>query len=276
MARRGSARSVSFRLPEPWPRLSTSATGSGRIRCRWARAACCETRRRTRGFFGEGSIHPTPFAELAEWVLTDLEARESIFDIARDRWFEPHTDDAFRLDLGDETIAAPFGVAAGPHTQLAGGIVASWLCGARLLELKTVQRRGVEVVRPCIRMRDEGLNVEWSQELEPEESFTQYLDAWALIHALHRRLGWPGAGPQTVFDISVGYDFEGLLSAPMRRYFALVTDAGEALRERLQVLATLRSDLVDLEVPSRLARRVTLSSCTVARPRTSAAWWAIS
>ncbi len=109
-------------------------------------------------------------------------------------------------------------------------------------------------------MRDEGLNVEWSQELEPEESFAQYLDAWVLIHALHRRLGWPGEGPETVFDISVGYDFEGLLSAPMRRYFALVADAGKRFEERLQILATLRKDLVGLEVPSRLARRVTLST----------------
>ncbi len=202
----------------------------------------------------------TDFAELADWVFTDLEQRGSVFDIFRDRWFEPRADDGFRLDLGDETIATPFGVAAGPHTQLAAGIVASWLCGARLLELKTVQRRGVEVVRPCIRMRDEGLNVEWSQELEPEQSFAQYLDAWVLVHALHRRLGWPGSGPETVFDISVGYDFDGLVSAPMERYFALVADAGEALLERQRFLGRLRRDLADLEVPSRLARRVTLST----------------
>ncbi len=205
-------------------------------------------------------FRPTPFADLVQWVFTDFEKRGAISDIDRTLFFEPRLDDPFRLELQGTTIATPFGVAAGPHTQLAPGIIASWACGARVLELKTVQLRGVEVVRPCIRMRDEGLNVEWSQELEPEASFDQYLDAWVLIHALHRRFGWPGPNPETIFDISVGYDFEGLQSEPMRRYFSLVADAGAKLEERLQSLTRLRPEFVDLEVPSRLSSRVTLST----------------
>ncbi len=205
-------------------------------------------------------FRPTPFANLARWVFTELEERGSVFDIDRTLFFEPKLDDPFRLELQGTTIATPFGVAAGPHTQLAPGIVASWLCGARVLELKTVQLRGVEVVRPCIRMRDEGLNVEWSQELEPEASFDQYLDAWVLIHALHRRFGRPGSDPETIFDISVGYDLEGLQSEPMRRYFSLVADAGAKLEKRLEILTRVRPEFADLEVPSRLSSRVTLST----------------
>ncbi|MCD4748545.1 MAG: FAD-dependent oxidoreductase [Thermoanaerobaculales bacterium] len=205
-------------------------------------------------------FRPTPFADLVQWIFTDLEKRNTIFDIDRGLFFEPRTDDPFRLELQGTTIATPFGVAAGPHTQLAPGIIASWACGARVLELKTVQLRGVEVVRPCIRMRDEGLNVEWSQELEPEASFDQYLDAWVLIHALHLRLGWPGPDPETIFDISVGYDFEGLTSEPMRRYFSLVADAGAKLEERFEILTRLRPEFGNLEVPSRLSSRVTLST----------------
>lgn len=203
---------------------------------------------------------PTPFADLATWIFTDLEKRNAIFDIDRNLFFEPKTSDAFRLELQGTTIATPFGVAAGPHTQLAPGIIASWLCGARVLELKTVQLRGVEVVRPCIRMRDEGLNVEWSQELDPEPSFDQYLDAWVLIYALHQRFGWPGQDPETIFDISVGYDYNGLTSPAMRRYFSLVADAGPKLEERLAVLARIRPEFSNLEVPSRLSSRVTLST----------------
>ena len=205
-------------------------------------------------------FRPTPFADLVQWVFTDFEERSSIFDIHRTLFFEPTLDDPFRLELQGTTIATPFGVAAGPHTQLAPGIIASWLCGARVLELKTVQLRGVEVVRPCIRMRDEGLNVEWSQELEPEASFDQYLDAWILIHALHRRFGWPGPDPETIFDISVGYDLEGLQSEAMRRYLSLVADAGTKLEERLQILTRVRPEFANLEVPSRLSSRVTLST----------------
>ncbi|MEN8163532.1 MAG: putative selenate reductase subunit YgfK, partial [Acidobacteriota bacterium] len=205
-------------------------------------------------------FRPTPFADLTRWVFTEFEERGSIFDIDRTLFFEPKLDDPFRLELQGTMIATPFGVAAGPHTQLAPGIIASWLCGARVLELKTVQLRGVEVVRPCIRMRDEGLNVEWSQELEPEASFDQYLDAWVLIHALHRRFGWPGPDPETIFDISVGYDLKGLQSEPMRRYFSLVADSGAKLEERLDVLARVRPEFAGLEVPPRLSSRVTLST----------------
>ncbi len=205
-------------------------------------------------------FRPTSFTDLARWVFSELDQRGSVFDIDRSLFFNPASDDPFRHTLQGTTIATPFGVAAGPHTQLAPGIIASWLCGARVLELKTVQLRGVEVVRPCIRMRDEGLNVEWSQELEPEASFDQYLDAWVLIHALHRRLGWPGADPETIFDISVGYDLEGLQSEQMRQYFSLTADAGAKLEKRLETLAHSFPEFSDLKVPARLSSRVTLST----------------
>jgi len=208
-------------------------------------------------------FHPLPFDRLANWVFSELEAHGSIFDIPGEVFFCPTAKDPFRLHRGEDRLATPFGVAAGPHTQLASGILASWLCGARTLELKTVQRRAVEVVRPCIRMRDEGLNVEFSQELDPGESFGQYLDAWVLIHALFHLLALEGPGPGTVCDISVGYDLEGLRSPEMREYLARVRDAGLFLEQRLDALAALESfpgRPDGLEIDPRLAHRVTLST----------------
>jgi len=205
-------------------------------------------------------FRPPSFAALARWILTDLERRRTVLDLPAELWLEPPADGALRLRRAGEVRGTPFGVAAGPHTQLAGGIVASWLCGGRTIELKTVQRRAVEVSRPCIRIRDEGLNVEWSQELTPEASFDQYLDAWVLIHALHRRLGWAGSGPETAFDVSVGYDLEGLLCPDMQRYLELVQDAGPRLEQRLAVLAEIAPDLAGLEVPRRLAAHATIST----------------
>ncbi len=206
-------------------------------------------------------LRPPGFATLARWVLAGLE-RGEVLDLPREVWFVPTGKEPFRLPEGwtGTPMATPFGVAAGPHTQLATGIVASWLAGARILELKTVQRRAVEVVRPCIRVRDEGLNVEWSQELPPAASFGQYLDAWVLVHALHRLLGWPGTGPETVFDLSVGYDLEGLLSPEMQGFLELAADAGEGLERRLETLARLEPSLAGLAVPSRLAASVTIST----------------
>ena len=55
---------------------------------------------------------------------------------------------------------------------LAQNIVAAWLCGARYIELKTVQTLDeLDVPKPCIDMQDEGYNVEWSQELKVFQSF---------------------------------------------------------------------------------------------------------
>ena len=206
-------------------------------------------------------LRPPDFETLARWVLGGLR-RGEILELPQELWHEPRADDPLRSSYAftGDVMATPFGVAAGPHTQLATGLVASWLCGARLLELKTVQKVAVDVVRPCIRMRDEGLNVEWSQELTPAASYEQYLDAWVLIHALHRLLGWPGTTPETVFDISVGYDLEGLRSPAMQEYLARVADAGEGLSRRLEILARLDARLEELEVPARLARSATIST----------------
>lgn len=48
----------------------------------------------------------------------------------------------------------------------------------------------LEISRPCIDMEDEGYNVEWSQELKLDQSANEYIKAWALIHILHRVLGF--------------------------------------------------------------------------------------
>ena len=79
---------------------------------------------------------------------------------------------------------------------MAQNIIVSWLVGARLIELKTIQTLDeLDVSKPCIDIEDEGYNVEWSQELKVYESFDEYLRAWVLIHALHHKFGWHGERP---------------------------------------------------------------------------------
>ena len=63
----------------------------------------------------------------------------------------------------------------------------------------------LEVSKPCIDMRDEGYNCEWSQELKLHESFDEYLNAWIMIHVLKDRLGWGDpAQLGCIFNMSVG------------------------------------------------------------------------
>ena len=112
---------------------------------------------------------------------------------SRASFLHPLAGHRFRTAVYGHPLETPFGAAAGPHTQMAQNIVVAWLCGARFIELKTVQTLDhLEVTKPCIDMQDEGYNVEWSQELDIDQSFDEYLRAWVLIHALHRRLGFPG------------------------------------------------------------------------------------
>ena len=59
------------------------------------------------------------------------------------------------IHIFNEKIETPFGPAAGPNTQLAGNLIASYAGGARFFELKTVQKMDGEdlakcVARPCI------------------------------------------------------------------------------------------------------------------------------
>ncbi len=206
-------------------------------------------------------FRPLSMEQLTDWAFTELEAEGSVFGIPRSGFFVPgpphHTG---RFERG-RLLDTPYGVAAGPHTQMAQNIVAAWLAGARVIELKTVQTLDqLEVHKPCIDATDEGYNVEWSQELRVHESFDEYLRAWVLVHALHRRLGFPGDRPGVVFDLSVGYDLAGIRRPNVRWYLDAMEDASAHLPAYLAIVARRCPELADLAVPSRLADSVTLST----------------
>jgi putative selenate reductase len=156
-------------------------------------------------------------------------------------------------------LAAPLGVAAGPQTQLAQNIVSSWLCGARFIELKTVQVLDeLTVSRPCIDAADEAYNCEWSQELKLEQSFTEYLNAWVLLHALAHALGMPGPG--VLFSMSVGYDLQGIQSPRVSAFLAAMRDARAALPAAVEAVAKAYPAVRDLDISRELSDHVTLST----------------
>ncbi len=206
-------------------------------------------------------LHPPSLERLTAWIADELAAKDSILGIPRRLFFRPGVRDRFRTTIFGHVLESPIGVAAGPHSQMAGNIVAAWLCGARFIELKTVQTLdGLEIPKPCIDMQDEGYNVEWSQELGIEQSFAEYLHAWVLIHALHRHLGFPGRAPGVVFNLSVGYDLAGIRSSNMQWYLDGIEDAGTRLERCVAVVARRFPALADIEVPRRLSDSVTLST----------------
>ncbi|MCK4449535.1 MAG: putative selenate reductase subunit YgfK, partial [Anaerolineae bacterium] len=159
-------------------------------------------------------------------------------------------------------LATPIGPGAGPHTQLTQNILCAWLSGGRFIELKTVQIMDeLEIPRPCIDMEDEGYNVEWSQELKLDQSASEYVKAWVLIHVLCRLLGFEGDVPcGTIFNMSVGYNLEGVQSLPMNRFMDRLQDASEEIAALQAVLRKDFPQFADIEIPSQITDNVTLST----------------
>jgi putative selenate reductase len=157
-------------------------------------------------------------------------------------------------------LVTPLGVAAGPHTQMALNIVASWLCGARYIELKTIQTLDeLDVSKPCIDMQDEGYNCEWSQELKIDQSFQEYLNAWIIVHLLHKELGFTGP-VGTLFNMSVGYNLAGILNGNVQVFFRNMYDCNSALEEAKDSIRPIYPDIDKIAIPSSISNHVTLST----------------
>jgi putative selenate reductase len=202
------------------------------------------------------------FDVLLNWILAELKGNQSIFGIHRSLFYIPQKDSPYSTDIFGQTLATPIGPGAGPHTQLAQNIVCAWLSGGRFIELKTVQIMDeLEIPRPCIDMEDEGYNVEWSQELKLQQSASEYVKAWALIHVLRRLLGFEGSVPfGTVFNMSVGYNLEGIQSPPMTRFMDRLEDASEEVAEIQAILEGKYPRFAGIEIPSGITNNVTLST----------------
>ncbi|MCX6269457.1 MAG: putative selenate reductase subunit YgfK [Bacteroidetes bacterium] len=193
--------------------------------------------------------------------LTLAEIRQNRFmGIPGSLFYRPQSTDRFGLVRYGQYLETPVGVAAGPHTQLALNIVAGWLCGARYIELKTIQTLDeLEVSKPCIDMQDEGYNCEWSQELKVHESFAEYLNAWILIHVLRRELGF--AGPcGTMFNMSVGYNLEGIMNTNVQWFFNRMLDCSEELATAKNSIRSIYPAIDLIDIPARISDHVTLST----------------
>ena len=206
-------------------------------------------------------LTPKPFAHLLARALSEYEHDRSIFHLPRRSFWKPREGLDLSVLLPGGRASTPLGPAAGPHTQLAQNIVAAWLAGSRILELKTVQVMDrLEIPRPCIDAPGPGYNVEWSQELRLEDSAREYATAWYLLHILKARGIAGDFGGHTIFDGSVGYDLAGIRSAPVARFLDTMMDTRELLAELRESLPSSLRPIADVPMPTRVFDTVTLSS----------------
>ena len=211
-------------------------------------------------------MKPLGMTELLNWIFTEYSNYQTIFGVSR--FYKAKKSHAY--PMFGEMLELPIGPAAGPHTQLAQNIVASYLCGARFFELKTVQTLDGEdlpVSKPCISAIEEGYNVEWSTELTVFDAMNEYIKAWILLHILSKELKL-GRSDGFIFNMSVGYDLAGIQSKKIDDFIEGCKDASKTpfyqryLEEARRYLPNLQhvveQDL--LAIPTCVSRSITLST----------------
>ena len=202
------------------------------------------------------------FETLLQWIIDEYQTNQSIFGIHKSLFYKPQVDNRYGRELFGSYLATPVGPAAGPHSQLTQNIISTWLCGARFIELKTVQDNDeLDIGRPCIDMDDEGYNCEWSQELKLEQSAWEYIKAWAIIHILPQILEWePELQVGTIFNLSVGYNLEGILKPTMQQFIARMKDASAEIEQINAIIAKKFPQFAAVVIPVKISNNVTLST----------------
>jgi len=216
-------------------------------------------------------FYPPTISGLLKNVLSGLDTKKEIFNIPQQLFYDPGKNQHLYTEKFGKLLHNPVGIAAGPHTQLAQNIIAGWLCGARFIELKTVQTiDNLLISKPCIDMQDEGYNCEWSQELTIEESYDQYLNAWIIIHILNHLLfgnkkDVPPIG--TIFDMSIGYNIEGITKYNVQWFLRKMDNCKQEKDEKISLLLPIYPDLKYINIPDTISSSVTLSTMHGCPPR---------
>lgn len=117
----------------------------------------------------------------------------------------------------------------------------SWLTGGRFIEVKTVQILDeLELEKPCIDAQDECFNTEWSTEFTLPKAHDEYLKAWFALHLLEAIFDprTKGEAKSFIFNMSVGYNLEGIKQPRMQQYIHAMMDSSQ-----LPVFAKYREEM---------------------------------
>lgn len=215
------------------------------------------------------------FAQLMNWVIREHDTKGTVFGVRRPYRADREKD----WKIFDRSLETPIGPAAGPNSQLAQNIIASYYAGARFFELKTVQiMDGAELAacvnKPCIKADDEGYNCEWSTELYVPEAQDEYIKAWFILHVMAKEYGL-GAQDGFQFNISVGYDLAGIKSPKIDLFIDSMKDAKDTetwktcksyLEEHMDDFKNFTKEDLD-GIPSAICNSVTISTLHGCPPR---------
>ena len=170
-------------------------------------------------------MSPLGFDELIGLAVDEYKRSKTVFGVHRPYIKKKNGS----LTLFGEGLESPLGAAAGPNTQMAQNIISAYFAGARFFELKTVQIMDGEalaacIARPCILADDEGYNCEWSTELTVAQAADEYVKAWLALKTLSKAFGL-GDENGFMFNMSVGYDLDGIKSEKVDAFIEVMKDA---------------------------------------------------
>lgn len=217
-------------------------------------------------------MNPIPFRKIIERILSEYENNKTIFNVSK----IVKIDERKKLNIFGETLESPLGIAAGPNTQMAQNIAASYAAGARFMELKTVQTMYGEelgIPKPCIRAEDEAYNVEWSSEFSPEVARDEYIKGYfaCKVMAQELKLGSPDG---FIFNMSCGYNLEGIKSQAIDTFIETLKDASETemfaeckntLIEMLPQFKNINREFIE-SISSKVCGSITLSTMHGCKP----------
>ncbi|HNW53007.1 MAG TPA: FAD-dependent oxidoreductase, partial [Bacteroidales bacterium] len=98
-------------------------------------------------------------------------------------------------------------------------------------------------------------------ELRIGESFNEYLKAWVIIHLLQHKLGLNHQqGRGFIFNMSIGYNFEGIQKANVQWFLKSMADCSKAKHQVINELLPVYPELANIEIPDCISDNITLST----------------
>jgi putative selenate reductase len=209
-------------------------------------------------------MNPATLGQLLGIILNDLNQNNEVFDIPEKLFYKHwHNHVLYTKKYGKE-LHNPIGLASGPHTQLAQNIVSGWLCGARYIELKTVTPApAADITKPSISIYQGAHHCEGTIELDIEQAYDQFLDAWILIHVLNHKLftrSKQNNSLGTIFNMSLGNTLADIRSEKMQWFIDKMIDCSVEKTEKLKSIRNIYPDIDKIDIPDQISNSFTVNT----------------
>ncbi|MBN2237875.1 MAG: hypothetical protein JW729_09955, partial [Bacteroidales bacterium] len=79
------------------------------------------------------TFYPLSLQKLLKKILHQLKHQDTVLGLPKHLIVDPKKYSELKIQRFGKTLSTPYGVAAGPHSQMSQNIVSAWLFGARYI-----------------------------------------------------------------------------------------------------------------------------------------------